>query len=535
MPISLYKIYFDFPLNRKFLLLVLPILFLLISSIMRHNAGPFWLWSNLDPDYWYLIDSLNIINHDWPKHIAHPGTTVQWIGALIIKATHPLTDTDDLKNIVLSNPEHYLNIIAYSFIVLNTVALALVGTISYLVFRNLSIAMLIQMGPFLSKLTFKWTLHVSPEPLLVTTVLILSSVTILALRNGQLEKHGTYYAVAFAIIAGFGLVTKVTSAGIYLLPIILLWNVRNIVLYGAVTIVSLILFSLPAAGMYGAFIDIITSFALASGFHGEGAHTFIDPNTYPSNLIRVSSRPIFFVILLVGLGLTYAMFRKSRRERKKFPVVGRALGGLCLAYVGQALLVAKHPAGHYMIPVLTTGGLGLALIYQISKELLCDKVAKLEKLRIGFILLLIILIMTQSKSLSGLNEQFKIRTASSAAINEAPYKQCAKIYFWPASHPTYALFMGSWNTRYSFSKELYDIHYDQSEMFYTNDGELHDLQKLRSPKSLLKQYKFIYARGATIHPSLKILDDTFSFYTIKGRCQEGNEAVFTWGIDCSKF
>ena len=229
------------------------------------------------------------------------------------------------------------------------------------------------------------------------------------------------------------------------------------------------------------------------------------------------------------------MFRKSRRERKKFPVVGRALGGLCLAYVGRALLVAKHPAGHYMIPVLTTGGLGLALIYQISKELLCDKVAKLEKLRIGFILLLIILIMTQSKSLSGLNEQFKIRTASSAAINEAPYKQCAKIYFWPASHPTYALFMGSWNTRYSFSKELYDIHYDQSEMFYTNDGELHDLQKLRSPKSLLKQYKCIYARGATIHPSLKILDDTFSFYTIKGRCQEGNEAVFTWGIDCSKF
>ena len=70
----------------------------------------------------------------------------------------------------------------------------------------------------------------------------------------------------------------------------------------------------------------------------------------------------FPVILLVGLGLTYALFRKSRRERKKFPVVGRALGGLCLAYVGQALLVAKHPAGHYMIPVLTTGGLGLALV-----------------------------------------------------------------------------------------------------------------------------------------------------------------------------
>ena len=413
MPVSMYKNIIDSPLNQRLALLILPMIFLFGSLLMRHNAGPFWLWSNLDPDYWYLIDSLNLIDGNWPKHVAHPGTTVQWIGALIIKASHPFTDLDDLKTIVLSKPEHYLSIIVYFFIALNTVALILVGLISNLVFRELTAAILIQMGPFLSKLTFKWLLHVSPEPLLVTTVILLTIITVLALREGQLEKHGARYALAFAIIAGFGMVTKVTSAGIYLMPVVLLWNFRNIAIYCASSIVAMLLFASPAAGAYEAFIDGITSIALASGFHGEGAQTFVDFSTYPRNLIRVSSRPMFFVVLIVGLGLTITLFQKSRREKQKFPVIGRALGGLCLAYIGQAMLIAKHPAGHYMIPALSASGLGLALIYQTIKEFLGGKVIHLKRLRAGFSLLSVILFITQAKSLASLNEQFSDRTARS--------------------------------------------------------------------------------------------------------------------------
>ena len=534
MAASLYKDIRTLPLNRQLPLLALPLSFFIISVLMRHNAGPFWLWSNLDPDYWYLIDSLNMINGEWPKHIAHPGTTVQWIGMLIIKALHPFSTTEDINVMVLSKPEQYLSIIGHFFIALNTVALILIGTIGYLVFRDLSAAMLLQMGPFLSKLIFKWTLHVSPEPLLVTTVIAMATITVLALREGQLEKHGTRYAVAFAVIAGFGMVTKVTSAGIYLMPIVLLWNIRNIALYGTLTIGAMLLFSLPAAGMYETIIERLMMITSASGFHGEGAQIFIDFKTYPRSLIRVSSRPIFFVVLLVGLGLTYALFRKSRREGQPFPVIGRAMGGLCLAYLGQAMLIAKHPAGHYMIPALAASGLGLALIYQTSKELLSGNMIGLKRIRAGFTLLLLILIGTQANSLVGLNKQFSQRTASSAAINEAPYGQCARIYFWPASHPNYALFMGSWNTLYSFSDVLFDIYSDQSVMYHTNDGELHGLRGLRDPQSLLEQYPCIYARGANPHTSLKVLDDAFSSYPIKGRCRDGDEAVFTWGIDCAQ-
>ncbi len=532
-PATLFKDVRALPLSRQLALLALPLAFLVISLFMRHNAGPFWLWSNLDPDYWYLIDSLNMVNGDWPKHIAHPGTTLQWIGAIFIKVIHPFSSADEINRMVLSNPEHYLRLIGRGLILFNTLALIIVGMVGYLVFRDLVPALLLQMGPFLSKLIFKWTIHVSPEPLLVTTMIALAVVAILALRKGQIENNRYRYAIAFAIIAGFGMVTKVTSAGLYLLPLFLLSNIRAIALYGVIATLSIVIFSLPAAGSYGIIIDNLSKVSTASGFHGSGEQTFIDLSTYPKQLIRVSSRPMFFVVLFVGLGLIAAVYRKCRLEARPFPATGRAVAGLCLAYVGQAMLVAKHPAGHYMIPALTTSALGLALIYQLSKELLIADGIGRTRLRLGFAILLFILIGAQGNSLLGLNKEFTKRTTNAAAIDETPYGNCARIYFWPASQPLYALFMGSLNAKSSFDATLESLYPDKSVMYYTNDGNLHALKGLRDPKVLADQYPCIYARGERPDGSLKVLEDAFKTYPVKGRCQLGDEVAFTWGVDCN--
>jgi hypothetical protein len=531
-PANLLRDIRSLPLGRQLALLVLPLVFLIVSVLMRQNAGPFWLWSNLDPDYWYLIDSLNMVNGDWPKHIAHPGTTVQWFGALIIKGLHPFASVQDINLLVLSNPEHYLTLIGRGLTMLNTVALIVVGMVGFLVFRDMTTALLLQMGPFLSKLLFKWSLHVSPEPLLVTTIIALSIVTVLALREGHLEKNRYRYAIAFAVIAGFGMATKITSAGLYLLPVLMLWNLRAIFLYAIVTVIATMIFTLPAAGSYGMMVDWITMISSNSGYFGGGSQALIDTSTYPRNLVRVSSRPMFFIVLAVALVMVVAAFRKCRRQGRPFPVVGRALAGLCLAFVGQAMLVAKHPAGHYMIPALTASALGLALIYQLAKEMLASDGPGVKNLSNGFMLLLLVLIVSQSNILLGLNRQFIDRTANAAAIDDTPYQQCAHIYFWPASHPRYALFMGSWATNYSFADTLDALYPDKSIMYFTSDGELHGLKGLRNAAALPDQYTCINARGQRPDVSLKVLKDAFSSFSLKGRCQSGDETTFTWGIDC---
>ena len=43
-------------------LLALPILFVASELWVRIQGGPNWLWFNLDPDYFYLLDALNILN-----------------------------------------------------------------------------------------------------------------------------------------------------------------------------------------------------------------------------------------------------------------------------------------------------------------------------------------------------------------------------------------------------------------------------------------------------------------------------------------
>ncbi len=523
-----------FPLSRQIILMVLPISFLIISLIMRHNAGPFWLWSNLDPDYWYLFDALNIINGDWPKHIAHPGTTVQWISAIIIKTLHPLSTAENINVKVLTSPERYLVIIGHFFVILNTIALILAGLISYQVFRDLVPSLLIQLGPFLSKLVFKWTLHVSPEPLLVTVVIALAITTILALREGELEKHGNRYAIVFATIAGFGLISKVTSAGIYLMPVVLLWNYKKIAVYCFFTLIAMMLFSLPAIGVYEVIIDRFTAISTASGFHGEGAQTFIDFDNYPRNLVRVSSRPVFFLVFFFALILIFLLHEQCKRNHQPFPIIGRAVGGLSLAFFAQALLVAKHPAGHYMLPALTASGFGFALIFQTMKELLKNSDRGLIRLRYFFTLALIVITGAQINSLFKLNNQFKQRSTSSAAIDETPFKNCARIYFWPASHPMYALFMGSWNTNYSFANQLKSIYPEQKIMFYTSDGTLHGFGNKYNLKNLKNKFSCIYVRGERPDNSLEVLQNSLVTLAPKGRCQDGDEAVFTWGIDCSK-
>ena len=90
----------NFPV-KLYVASIVPIIFLLVSLLMRHNAGPFWLWSNLDPDYAYLFDSLNMVNGKWPHEMAHPGITVDFIGAIIIRIIHPITSLQEINQLVL--------------------------------------------------------------------------------------------------------------------------------------------------------------------------------------------------------------------------------------------------------------------------------------------------------------------------------------------------------------------------------------------------------------------------------------------------
>ena len=246
------------------ILLALPCINLITVLILRDHAGPFWIWSNMDPDYYYVLDSLNMINLNWPGVYHHPGTPVQLFGAIVIRIVHPLKSSAELTQLVLQNPEYYLGLIHASLVGLNTLAMVFAGVCTYLVFGSYLSALFVQFGPFISKLCIKWMTHVAPEPMLISVVLVLGGIALLALRKGQLEQNKTHYAALFGLIAGFGMAIKITSIGIYFLPVFILFNFRCVAIYGITTIIAALVFTLPAIGNYGDFIAHIQNISVGN-------------------------------------------------------------------------------------------------------------------------------------------------------------------------------------------------------------------------------------------------------------------------------
>src|SRR5207244_11950688 len=100
------------PLAQILLLAVIPAGLFLSSIFLHAIAGSYYLSGTFNPQYVYLLNSLNLLNIQPPSHTDHPGTTLQIFGAIVILgkwllscAVGPCVSLDDS---VLSNPEAYL-------------------------------------------------------------------------------------------------------------------------------------------------------------------------------------------------------------------------------------------------------------------------------------------------------------------------------------------------------------------------------------------------------------------------------------------
>src|SRR6476646_430590 len=91
------------PTARK--VFVAPLLLTLTFLLIRTLSGPFYLGTNYDPDYAYLFNALNLAVFHPPRHIDHPGTPVQVVGALVLRAQHPVASNVELAFDTIRNSE----------------------------------------------------------------------------------------------------------------------------------------------------------------------------------------------------------------------------------------------------------------------------------------------------------------------------------------------------------------------------------------------------------------------------------------------
>ncbi len=513
-------------------LCILPACYFVLSWILRADGGPFWMWHIVDPSYFYLFDSLNLVNLTTPGHPYHPGTTVQVLGALVLKAAYLTSNSEEITQAVLADPESHLRLISTAIILLNTSALLLSGAVAYAVTRHPVLALVMQLGPFLSMVTLKTAYHVKPEPLLILTMLALGMVTLLALAPGVLEKHRWRFAVAFGLVAGFGVATKITSAPIFLLPVFLLGGFRHLAIYGVTSLLSLILFTLPAIGAYDLFFAWMAKVSAGSGAYGGGEQTVIDFARYPKNVIGIFSRPILhlpFLLSLIALGLAW------RRRRRGLPVPGaecRATAGFCLAVLAQVLLVAKQPTAFYMIPAYMAGALGIVLLHRLVTGLGMGG----EKLRSrcgwAFSLAIGILAISQVNSILRLDRELEDKFQAALTVENANFANCARIYFFPAASQSFALALGDWWTGSQFAASLAGERPANDFWFEQNIREFRDWKGPRSLPDVLESFPCAFFRGGHPGPISTYIKETVPEIEYEVTCSTRNERIFTIGVNC---
>ncbi len=511
------------------ILFILPILLALTAIILNSARGPYWLSNNLDPEYVYLLNASNIANFQGVGHIDHPGTPVQTLGAATIRVTHWLSfsNPNDCKTDVLKRPEFYLKTINGVMVFLNGLMLLIIGLITVHFTHNLFFALWLQAAPFFSITLLQFGLtRMSPEPLLLLAGSMMTAIIIL-LTQPQFTHHPKkfkFLLLAAALVTAFGIACKITFIPLIAVPLIALPKIKNKLLLFIAVVLGFVGFTLPIIRMYPLFFKWIYNLLTHSGHYGGGPSKLVAANVYLGNIQGLLRHNLFFTTILILSFLTLAaplLLPRLRAVSRGNPFI-KLLAGVFTAQVIGLLMVAKHSANHYLLPVLSLSGVAAYLVFQYFKTLLKEQpngqqgtlfatpdVSRkiLIYAPILFILIMAIFINPVGR-ITGTAHKLTSQKAKSMALRQylqTRFKEYGKIFYYASSSPQYALKFGNDLSRSYHSRILdrlypnvyfYDIWNQQYSRFdFNRPVTLKQIRKKHHRKLIVQGDKKVQLKG----------------------------------------
>jgi hypothetical protein len=521
-------------------LLALPLAFLAVSLVLRGVAGEDWLWRHLDPDYFYLFDGLGVVNLNAPHHVAHPGVPLSLFIGFVLKALHPLLGGEAIVAEVIAAPGFHLTAVSGLLISLNALAMLLVGWVTRRATGSLAITLLVQISPLLSMLTFKFGLRVKPEAFLITTSLLMAALVMWAVRPDVLSRHRLRIAVMFGIIAGFGIANKIIAAPLLILvPVFLLGTWRSVLLFWATAGGAALLFCLPAASEAERFFAWVLSIGKGSGAFGEGPQTVIEFADYPHQFRRMLSRSAVSAPLILGVVVLVWGWLRQRKGLAVRKLEWRALASLVLGILVLAAIVAKQPSSHYMIPAFSLGGLSLALSVRLVTDPSWWSDVALRRVLRGVNVLVIALVIAQGFSLLRAEKDFRKVRSDALALDSAPFKNCAQVFFFPASHPDFALLMGHGLTGYRYGEQVKahvaDTSYYLADRLTSKVPQIRNAEGRVALNDLLAKYSCTVFRGGHEFRLRELLNEEgMADLKFDATCPSPYETAYVLGSSCGK-
>jgi hypothetical protein len=443
---------------------------------------------------------------------------------------------------VFDNPEAHLRLLSDVLLGLNAVALLIAGTLARALVGSLPLALLMQAGPFLSMVILKNAYHVKPESLLIAVAVALSVLVLAAGRTWNragvmppgVHSHDAHrLALAFGAVAGLGVATKLTAAPVFLLPLFLLGGARGIAVYALAAAAAFALFTAPALPNFGKVLEFTIGALMRSGPYGSGSELVIDTAVYPRAVLSVASRPIVHLQLIFGAAaLLIAAWR--RRRGLAVPVFElRALAGLTLAVFSQVLAVAKQPTANYMVPAYMLAPLAVILFYRFVAGLGLGDARLRRRAAATVAVLIAVLGVAQTFAVRREYHDLAGKRAEAQKIDNGRFAACARVYFFPASSSSFALFLGDWWTGSREGNAVARRVRANEYWFEQNIMDFRDAHGSRDLGSVLAQSRCVFLRGGHPGPIGSFFARNAPGVRLDRSCSTRDENILTYGVDCA--
>lgn len=503
--------------QKKIALLLLSLLVVIALYFLRidvlNQRGAFWLGYNSDPSYGYLMNSLNMAfyNGGLGYQSLHPGMPMYMLGAIVIIVQYLIryitvgfnyTLVEGMQMDVLNNPELYITGINATFSILNILLLLVVVWLVFKYTKNLLFALLILFLPFYSEIFVQDVIgNLSAEPALFTVNFLFLAYVLLSgfkkwdqkkvtLALNQKKLTISYNALFMGILCGVGLSAKFPFLVFWLIPIILIYNIRENIKFLVVAVGTFILSISPI--IFRFFFTLKFWVEISNRSAGYG-HNFGLGFAIKAILL---SNPAIFISLIIFTGLLFFILKNNNFKLKQLlhNYSFRITLALYLSYVIQIVIVSRHYMGsRYFLSLICL--LPFLLISQLAFQNKSLSENRYKPFLNGLIYLIPFLFLVNGYyNWSKMRAELSSNQASGLKIHEFLAENKDKyiqVFNYRVSNQLYALRFGDEYARQLNQEKLKEIygdffHYNNSfKKYYNWDKEIEPSEIIALNKDIL--------------------------------------------------
>jgi len=357
---------------QKALLVIIPLLYFIAGSYFRNLLGNLSLRS-CDPEYIYFMSGLTLSDGNLKLgHFDNPGTPLQILVALVFKLTFFFRSTTvPYVEDVLMHPDLYLAVTSLFIVVITSVLLFYAGYKVYQSTKSVFYAVVLQTTPFLPVIWYDLIGRVAPE-LLMPFPLVLMNVLIITLYYKN-EITSYKQVILFSLFSAFGLSIKLTYLPLWFIPFMIIDEWKKKFTFIGLSVLFFFLIAFPMTLQFNFFWGWVTSLFMHSGQYGGGESNIIDIASLGTNLHELfgyEKRYFYVFFSLIAVFAGYLIYFRKKAEKRIVVLTIAVIVTISL----QLLMVGKHYAHRYFIPVLMLSPLMIFIIAELVKKFYPKKI-----------------------------------------------------------------------------------------------------------------------------------------------------------------